>query len=443
VASIVTLFVFGLFGLGVLLSNTYGATEVAAHARRLHSANATLGASGIARAAVAQAVFFSYDEVSDRDGDLRAIEEARANLNAVLAVGDSPDVSEDDDISAIIDEFVTAANDAVDLAEEGDSSAAEAVRLASAEPAYAALRDVLTARQTELAGLIADSEQTGGRISRITFVAISFVIPALTMIGFWVLLRRRVRVRETEMQDRLEAERALNLAKDELIAGLSHELRTPLTSIVGFSQLLIENESLSPDAREQLAYIHGSSADLTRMVEDLLTAARLDAGALTFNFGSVNLKDEIDAATSSYALSGEDLDIWVSDDLEVYGDGLHVRQILNNLVSNALRHGGDRILVSATRRGPTIVLVVADDGPGVPAEIEERLFQRFVHEGRQALVAGSIGLGLAISRELASRMDGALRYVRTEDWSTFSLVLPALPVGVDHELTEELVRSPS
>jgi signal transduction histidine kinase len=423
VGSLVALVSIGLFGLGVLLSNTYGAAQVADNARKLHWVNATLGAAGIARASVAQAVFFSYEDVSNADGKTRAIGEARGNLAEVTGLAASPEAIGD---LALVKGFVAAGTATVDLAEEGESSLAEASRIGSVEPAFTDLETDLRDRQTDLAAAIADSDEVGGRISRITFVAISFAIPAVTMIVFWLLLRRRVREREQVIQARLEAEQELVRAKDEFIASLSHELRTPLTTIVGFSELLVDNEGIDDDAREQLGIIHSSSSDLARMVGDLLVAARLEAGALTVSPEVVDLDEAVASAIASYRLAGEDIKVKVPP-VRVHADPLHLRQVIHNLVSNALRHGGDRILITATQKGGTVSLVVADDGPGVPPELEPRLFQRFVHEGHEALLAGSVGLGLAISRELARRMNGALHYNRISGWTTFTLRVPSVP----------------
>jgi signal transduction histidine kinase len=423
IGALILLVSIGLFGLGVLLSNTYGAAQVAGNARKLHWVNATLGASGIARASIAQAVFFSFENVSDEVGKTRAVDEARANLAGVGELAHSPEAFGDIET---IEQFVSAGRAAVDLAESASSSMAEASRVGGVEPVFAALESDLLARQTTLVEAIAESDELGGRISRITFVAISFAIPAVTMVVFWLLLRRRVREREHLMEARLESERELGRAKDEFIAGLSHELRTPLTTIVGFSELLIEDRRTDDDSREQLGIIHSSASDLSRMVGDLLVAARLEADALTVSPEVVDLGDVVTSSTASYVLAGEDIKVKVPS-LSVYADPLHLRQVVHNLVSNALRHGGERILVTATESGGSVSLVVADDGPGIPEDLEPRLFKRFMHEGREALLAGSVGLGLAISQELARRMNGALLYRRTGGWTTFTLKLPSVP----------------
>jgi signal transduction histidine kinase len=416
----------GLAGLGLILSNSHGAAQVARNASQLHWTNATLGASGIARAAVAQAVFFSHDDFDGSGADTRAIEEAAVNLDFVTQLLDHPDASMEAGTRALVRELVAVGRETISLAESGQPTDAELLRVTSFEPAYQLTKTDLTEWQEIQSRSIWDTEREAGRTSRITFVAISFLIPAVTMIVFWLILRRRVLAREMEMRSQIDAEKALNRAKDEFIAGLSHELRTPLTSIVGFSELLVTSPLIDVEAREQLGLIHGSASDLTRMVEDLLVAARIDADALSVKPESIDLAHLVKTATSSYEVTGDGIVIDVPP-IEAYADPLHVRQIVHNLVSNALRHGGGRVVVTATHNRGKAVLVVADDGPGVPPELEERLFQRFLHEGRLALVAGSVGLGLAISRELAHRMGGSLRYGRVHGWTAFTLTIPTVP----------------
>jgi signal transduction histidine kinase len=412
----------GLIGLGALLSNTVGAAQVAANARALHATNATLGATGIARAAVAQAVFFAYESVSDGDNLKAAVIEARRNLDAIRTVGLNPGGTAGPTLSA----FVETGHQVVDLAERGLWEEADELRTGQLEPAFTKLTETLHASQTDLAALIADSERAAGAISQVVFVAIAFLIPALTMLIFWFVMRGRIkksRQREASMAARVKDERRLNKAKDELIAGLSHELRTPLTTIFGFSEILLERPDLHQEDRELLELINASSADLSRMVNDLLTAARLDARALTTQSEQVDLADEVAAVVRPYLHQGQAIDIKVPP-ISVRADSLHVRQIIHNLVSNALRYGGDNVVISAKERVGSAFLVVADDGPGVTPDMEDAVFRRFVHRGRSSLVAGSVGLGLAISKELADKMGGTVQYERIGRWTTFVLRLP-------------------
>jgi signal transduction histidine kinase len=276
----------------------------------------------------------------------------------------------------------------------------------------------------------------------VTQLAITFLIPALTLTFFWWALRRRSRLRESDLQVRLEAARQLSDAKDEFIAGLSHELRTPLTTIHGFSELLLEKE-FDPETREMLTIINGGSADLSRMVADLLAAARIDADALGWQPEQIDVQRELRVAIAPYTRSDHQIELSVPP-LRAYADPVHLRQIIHNLVSNAARHGGDRLAISGKLKGNYVALVFADDGPGVPSETEGLLFKRFVHRGRHAMVAGSVGLGLAVSRELAIRMGGSISYQRVDGWTAFTLLVPRnrqSDPGVDSAQPESLLTN--
>ncbi len=426
-----------LVGVGMLLATTSGASVVAQNARELHWTNATLGASGIARAAVAQAVFFSFPDVSDEEARRDAVAEARRNIANVSSVLLVDDVPSDPALIAALEQFVDMSTAVVDVAEQGDPAQAEIMRSSDLEFHYAELAGKLEGRQDDLAEVILNSDQVAGRISRIATVAIAFLVPGVAILLFWFSFRQRMRAREEDLGARIEAARSLNLAKDELIAGISHELRTPLTSIHGFSEILLEYPGIDSGAQELIGFINASSADLTRMVNDLLTAAKLDANGLVTSFEEVDLAREVNAVVAPYRRGGHVIETDLSPS-KLFTDSLRVRQIIHNLVSNALRHGGDRIRVSTGEKEGSVVLVVADNGAGVKPGMEDLLFKRFANPGRRALVAGSVGLGLAISRELASKLGGELDYTREDGWTLFSLHLRSWDQGTVSEVSAEL-----
>lgn len=409
-----------LAGIGTLLANAYSASQVARNARALHWSNAAVGSTAVARASIAQAVFFSSLSDTNPQEAEDAIAEARTTLETVVEARSRPEANAE--IVVAFDAFLDASALTIEYAETGQVVEADFTRRNDLETTYEDLSDLLAAEQSRLVGLIADAEQSGNRVSQITFVSIAFLIPAVTILVFWFVLRQRMKRRESRMRGIVEKERDLNRAKDELIAGLSHELRTPITSILGFSQLLLDDDSLPAEATELIRLISDSSSDLSRMVNDLLIAARIDAGALTMELAEVDLADEATAVAALYQARGDDIAVNVPS-LKAYADPLRVRQAIHNLVSNAIRHGGDRVILSARdgQRGP--VLVVADNGPGIPDDMEGKVFERFAHKGRHAVVAGSVGLGLAICKELAVQMGGDLEYKRVDGWTTFNLRL--------------------
>ena len=110
--------------------------------------------------------------------------------------------------------------------------------------------------------------------------------------------------------------------------------------------------------------------------------------------------------------------------IAVLADRMRLGQVLRNLVSNAAKHGGEEIAVTAYSRGGRAVIEVIDDGPGVADEIGERLFDRYMHRDGAAVVEGSVGLGLAIARSFAEGMGGTLQYLRVDGLTIFEVILP-------------------
>lgn len=224
----------------------------------------------------------------------------------------------------------------------------------------------------------------------------------------------------TENQARLEE---LVRSKDELIASISHELRTPLTALVGFAQLLHnEYSALDPVERaEMIATIVSESVDLTNIVDDLLVAARAEINALTVARVAIDLRAQ---AAQIIEMHGADQIEIVGPDTRAWGDPARVRQILRNLVSNAIKYGAEPITIEVARRGAAAVISVKDRGEPIAADDQARIFEPYERAHRASGVTASMGLGLPISRQLASLMGGLLDYRRTSDANVFELELP-------------------
>ena len=143
------------------------------------------------------------------------------------------------------------------------------------------------------------------------------------------------------------AEKTVGRAKDQFIANISHELRTPLTSIYGFSEILVEQGLIDPDeAHTLISLINEESAELNRMVEDLLTVARAEAGTIAYNFVDLRLANELATVVRPLQRAGMAIEV-ACPSLRVQADQLRTRQVLRNLLSNAHRWGGDEVLIVA------------------------------------------------------------------------------------------------
>jgi signal transduction histidine kinase len=234
---------------------------------------------------------------------------------------------------------------------------------------------------------------------------------------------------EVELDSRIEAEQRITHAKDEFIANISHELRTPLTSIYGMSDALLEQGIIDPQlATEFIGIINTEATELGRMVEDLLTSARSETQSIAFEPDHVDIAEELEVVLAPLRRSGLDVEVEL-ESAQAWADRMRVRQILRNLLSNASKHGGPGVSITARQRSQMLEITVSDDGPGVPADKEPLLFTKFVHKGEDPLTAGSVGLGLAVVNLLADGMGGDARYIREEGWSRFVVRLPVDEAG--------------
>ena len=265
----------------------------------------------------------------------------------------------------------------------------------------------------EWAGLIGFSDQT--IIRDWSESDLSLLTTTAKMIGaFW---------EREAAQERLEQ---MNVAKDAFLASVSHELRTPLTAVVGFGQILQDSEdALAPEERRELldmVVTHG--ADLTNIISDLLVAARADIGELEVSSVPVNLRAQAAQVLESLANDQAAHIELIGHSVRAVADPSRVRQVVRNLVTNALRYGGEAIRVEVRSDSANAKVLVYDSGEGIAEEDRDRVFEPYQRAHEAPGLANSIGLGLAISRQLARLMGGDLTYRHEDGESIFELTLP-------------------
>lgn len=229
----------------------------------------------------------------------------------------------------------------------------------------------------------------------------------------------------TEIEQARRRAVELSQLKSRLIASVSHELRTPLTAVVGFSNLL-ESDWLSmtdTDVDEMVSLIASTSRQMGGIVEDLLASARADLGDLAVATSLMSVHDAIDEALATVDLVGREISV-VGEDVHAWADAGRVRQIVRNMVTNAVRHGAGSIRVEADTEPNMAVLRVCDRGAGVSSGSEEKIFEPYWTSGQAAGHTESVGLGLSLSRLLARRMGGDLTYRRLNHETVFELTLP-------------------
>ncbi|GLC23941.1 GAF domain-containing sensor histidine kinase [Roseisolibacter agri] len=246
--------------------------------------------------------------------------------------------------------------------------------------------------------------------------------------------RERERALAESERARGEAERA-NRAKSDFLAVMSHELRTPLNAIGGYAELLsMEIRGPVTEAqREDLSRIQRSQRHLLGLINELLTFARLESGALRYDIVDVLASDVVGAVEGLIAPQARaralTLDVRAAPAaLTVRADPERLRQVLLNLLSNAVKftEPGGGVALSCEARGGEAAFAVRDTGIGIPADQLERIFEPFVQvRGGLTRPHDGTGLGLSISREMARAMGGDLcAESRVGVGSTFTITLP-------------------
>jgi signal transduction histidine kinase len=241
----------------------------------------------------------------------------------------------------------------------------------------------------------------------------------------------RMRVRLAQLDD----------ARREFVANASHELRTPLFSLGGFLELLDDEDLDEATRQEFLASMREQVARLTKLASDLLDLTRLDAGRMTVEREPVDLGALAEEIAEEFRPVAQgtrhSLEVGSAEPVFADADELRALQIGRILVENALLHTPPEtsVRVRAGLRGGRAVLEVEDDGPGIPPEQREQLFERFYRlEGTRA--SGS-GLGLAIARELAGLMEGTIEITSPPGRTVFTLSLPGAGVPAAQPFSRE------
>jgi two-component system, sensor histidine kinase len=247
-----------------------------------------------------------------------------------------------------------------------------------------------------------------------------------------VVAARQLAEAHAALERERQAAESANLAKSAFLATMSQEIRTPLNGVIGMAQAMAR-DALPNAQRERLAVIRSGGETLLCLLNDLLDLSRIEAGRLELEDAVVDVAEIAASAQAAFTSLAADKDIHL--ELEVApaaqgcwrGDPTRVRQVLYNLVSNAVKftaRGSVRIAV--THDGGALSMAVSDTGPGIPAERLEALFEKFVQaDASTTREFGGSGLGLAICRELATLMGGQVTAVSgAGEGSTFTLILP-------------------
>jgi signal transduction histidine kinase len=320
--------------------------------------------------------------------------------------------------------------------------------LTTLEGVYTRLTNALEAEQETVQRAISENTAAAARINSYVVFVLTFAIPATAVIVYWRIARRQMHDLRVKSELEIEAERTVSRAKDSFIAGLSHELRTPLTSIYGFAEILTDGVPSDPEQTSELAQIIANeAAEMSRMVDDLLAASRIESTGLEVEVAPVRVSSVVESAIAPFLRAGLSLK-WAPGNEMVVTDAARLRHVLVNLISNAVRHGGPTIGLEVTASDDTVDIEVWDNGPGVPEDRLATLFELYANDGPTSLLTGSVGLGLAVASRITDKLGGRLVYQRFGGKTYFVVTLPRYSVeevGLESpsESVTEVIRAMS
>jgi len=424
---------------GIVYSISAGGRDVASQTESLHAAHETIRAAVIARSQVElgsyQTSLLAQGIALDETAIDRAAERAAAAIDSAVASHTRlvAGASSSPQLVVAFADFKTAGTDAV--AALGDRTPRATDEFDSA---YESLMDELTAIRDGQITAVSNGQRSDSRASTIAGFLAVFVIPAAVIATYFVLDRRRRR--QHELVVALEAERAALTSRERFLMTVSQELRKPLTGVRAIAQMLAADEELmdQPRMTDLHALLVGELDDMSGVVEDLLTTSRLEAGALEYAIESVQVRDEVRALLESLNHRGASVYL-AMDEGVVSADRRRLRQIVRNLLANALKYGGPNIEIKGQAEADGYTVLVIDDGHGVPDALEEKLFTRFANSDDGA---HNIGLGLSIVMALAVGMGGTAFHQREDGLTRFGVRLPnAVLVAQDDQPDEATMVS--
>ena len=242
-----------------------------------------------------------------------------------------------------------------------------------------------------------------------------------------------------EMEGRLQASEGATSAKDRALATLAHDIRSPLGAINGYCQIIADGlyGSVNDRQREALGRVRMSAAHLLSLLDNVMDMARLSAGVTGVRDEIVDLcavaREAVEIMTPASYAKRQTLDLVCADAVSARGDSSRIRQVLVNLVGNAVKFTPEEGVITVSTHhvqvhdGDRVEIRVADSGPGIAESEQAAVFEAYYRSQGTAAAPG-IGLGLAISHALVSRMGGDLRVESTLGaGATFIISLPAAP----------------
>jgi signal transduction histidine kinase len=248
-------------------------------------------------------------------------------------------------------------------------------------------------------------------------LSVTLFIPVLVMISYWFIVQRQVRTAKSGLQIRVDS-------GQDLIARVSHQLRDQLTVIYGFSEALLDSDmSDHTEVRDVVTIINAEAVDLSRIVDDLVSAAELEAGEFDVSFSNFDPSVEVERIVLPFIRRGHEIsvDCWSGT---AFSDPIRFRQVVRTLLSNATQHGGPTVGFVGELSNGSFLCTVVDDGDGLSSDLEGQFFGAPADEPKTASEVEGSGLGLTVSHAIAHQLGGRLKYVRSTDLTMVTMALP-------------------
>jgi signal transduction histidine kinase len=277
--------------------------------------------------------------------------------------------------------------------------------------------------------LSSDAASRDDIIGQAIRLSVTLLIPAVVMIAYWLVVQRQVGAAKSDLQDRLDS-------GHDLIARVSHQLRDQLTVIYGFSEALLDSDmSDKNEVHDVVTIINAEAVDLSRIVDDLVSAAEMEAGEFNVSFSKFDPSIEVERVVLPFRRRGHEIsvDCWSGTAIS---DPIRFRQVVRTLLSNATQHGGPTVGFVGELSNGSFLCTVVDDGDGMNSDLEGQFFNSSADEPKSASEVQGSGLGLTVSHAIAHQLGGRLRYQRTSDLTMVTIVLPtddwpAVPAASD------------
>lgn len=432
-----------ILGLGIVLLvglPAFGLTRINRATDRSSDFTATTGAVEELTTGLLQLVtgpLAQYGRTRDpvvRATSIEAIEDARAQIAAIEASGEvvealgltAPVETQLEDARATVAPVEQYLADIDSGMQIGDSAAAAQIVGSATEILQGRSQ---FANETRPIATRLDNDRKEALRDAVYLLLLGVAVFVFIVLGLGALNRMRVeRVFVAETARRDSAER-LAAHRADVVNMASHELRNPLTALTLSSQLLVRSaDTAEPDQIRELAEdAHIAALRCNALVNELLDLGRLDADRLDLRSGATPLKPVLadSVAMSEAHHGGRDVRFSGNLDTAVHADPDRLRVILRNLVDNAFKYSPPEtaVHISVTEVGEKVRIDIRDEGAGVPEQFRERIFQRFERLAAPGHASG-VGIGLFLSRELARRMNGDIRYHPRERGAEFELELP-------------------